>query len=104
MVKWVAAHHTIVMRGKPKQYPATAYGPKPAYSAGQTIVGTAVFVGILLVVVFAFAYPVAVAGIVVGVIVARRAIRVAHRLRQRRHKEGRTRHLCIPMTDVCVEA
>ena len=104
MVKWVGAHHLDVMRSKSNQFPATLYGPNPAYSARQTIIGTAVVAAVLLAAVFALAYPVAVVGIVVSAVVTRRTVRMAGSLRQRRRREGRTRHFCIPMTGVCVEA
>jgi hypothetical protein len=104
MVKWVGDHHLDEMREKPNRNSAMLPGPGPAYNPRQTFVGTAIVAAMLLAAVFATAYPVAVVSIAVGAVIARKLVLTVRRLQQRRRREGRSRHVCIPMTGVCVEA
>lgn len=76
----------------------------PAYSARQTLVGTAIVGVALLAAVLATVYPLPVVGLAVGAVVARRVVQVAVRIRRERRRTGRTRVFCIPKTGVCVEA
>lgn len=104
MVKWVRLHHLDVMRRKASEFPTAVYGPKPAYSLRQTFVGSAVAAALAVAVVMATVYPAAVASIVVGAVAGRRVVRAARRFRRTRRREGRARRVCVPKTNVCVEA
>lgn len=78
--------------------PVQAYGPWSVVVA--SVVVAALGVGLLLAV--AHPVPALVAGVLV--LASRRSVRAVRRRLAARRRAGRRRRVCVPATDVCVEA
>ncbi|WP_089695246.1 hypothetical protein [Halogranum gelatinilyticum] len=75
--------------------------PNSVYGFGQLVAATAVLFGGVLTVLVAVDYPLVVAAVAVGMLVAAVATTVAL---DHRRRLGRTRRVCVPKTSVCVDA
>jgi hypothetical protein len=80
------------------------HGPRPAYSLRKTLLGTALAAAAFLAAVLAVTHPAATAAALLAAVAARTAVRRLDRFRQTRRRDGRNRRVCVPTTDVCVEA
>lgn len=69
-----------------------------------TVLLAAAFVGVLVAVSYPVAAAVAVAVAAVAGVAGRWGGRALRRRVARRRREGRARTVCVPTTDVCVEA
>jgi hypothetical protein len=92
------------MRPRTRDRPGDSLGPRPTYSPRRTLAGAALLVTVFFAGLLAVSYPepAVLAGSVVtaGGVTARTA---RDRLARRR-KTGQTREVCLPASDVCVEA
>lgn len=107
-LKWVGALPLDVMRETSSGPPAGPHGRRPAHSAGRTLLGTAVLAAAFVAAVVVASYPVAAATVVgaaaVTAVATRPVVRMGRESVARRRSEGRSREVCVPATDVCVEA
>lgn len=90
----VCSHGLPVMK-------STTTTPNPVYGIGQLLAATAVLFGAVLLLFVALEYPLVVGGLLVTTFVTAAVTTVALDYRRRL---GRTRHVCIPKTKLCIDA
>ncbi|WP_255196737.1 hypothetical protein [Halorarius litoreus] len=91
------------MRGS-RTGPGNSLGPRPTYSPGRTLAGALLLFAAFVVGLVVVSSPAATAMAGSATFVAVTAARLVRRRLRRRRATGRTRQVCVPRTDRCIEA
>ena len=102
IVKGEGVHCLYVMRTTETH--TGPYGPRPAYNLRTTALGTTLVAATFLAAILAVTYPAVAATVLVATVAAGATGRRLTHLWQARRRRRQSRRVCVPTTDVCVEA